>query len=56
MKNNDVLTLDDLPKMGGQPALLYKDVMMPAKLYTSTINIETFIESQLLDTGLLTKK
>jgi hypothetical protein len=39
MKNNEPLTLNNLPKMGGQPALAYKEVMMPTKLYTSTDNI-----------------
>ena len=50
MKNGEPLTLDKLPKMGGQPVLAYSDVKMPAKLYTTTDNIERFVESQLVDT------
>jgi hypothetical protein len=49
MKNNKPLTLDDLPKMGGKPALAYKDVMMLAKLYMPKQNIENFIESQIVN-------
>ena len=56
MKNNEPLTLDNLPKIGGQPALAYKEVMMPAKLYTSTDNIEKFVESQLVDDWNVTSK
>ena len=49
MKNGEAITLDKLPKMGGQPVLAYSDVKMPAKLYTTTDNIERFVESQLND-------
>ena len=49
MMNGEAITLDKLPKMGGQPVLAYSDVKMPAKLYTTTDNIERFVESQLND-------
>jgi hypothetical protein len=49
------VTLKDLPQFGGQDAVAYGNVTMPAKLYGVKGNIQSFIESKLVDDWNITK-
>jgi hypothetical protein len=52
MKNKTRLTLNKLPKMGGQPALAYREVQMPVKLYTSQTILKVLLKVDLLMIGI----
>lgn len=49
------VTLKDLPQFGGQEAVAYGNVTMPGKLYGVKGNIQSFIESKLVDDYNITK-
>jgi len=49
------VTLKDLPQFGGQDAVAYGNVTMPAKLYGVKGTIQSFVESKLVDDWNITK-
>ena len=49
------VTLKDLPQFGGQDAVAYGNVTMPAKLYRVKGTIQSFVESKLVDDWNITK-
>ena len=56
MIDKKAVTIKDFPQIGGQNAAAYGDVMMPSKLYATKRNIQTFIESKMVDDWKVTKK
>jgi hypothetical protein len=56
MINRDLVCIEDFPKIGGQNATAYGNVMMPGKLYGTKNNIQTFIESKMVDDWNVTVK
>jgi hypothetical protein len=50
------LFIDDFPKIGGQNATAYGNVMMPGKLYATKTNIHAFIESKMVNDWKVTDK
>jgi hypothetical protein len=56
MIKKKLVDIEDLPQIGGQKVPAYGDVMMPAKLYATKTNIQSFIESELVEDWNITHK
>ena len=56
MIKKKLIDIEDLPQIGGQKVPAYGDVMMPGKLYATKTNIQSFIESEMVEDWNVSKK